>query len=442
MIRATALVLCMMLTGCAAITNPVANGIPVQRVPPELLGESKNDLESLPMTALRQPPPTEYLLDAGDVLGIWIEGILGEKGQPPPVHQTDGTKHPPAIGFPIPVRANGTIALPFVDPIKIKGLTLEQAEAEIKKSYTEVKKIIQPGRERIYVTLQRPRQFHILVIRQDSGTSGNANASVAAGSTGFVITPGGASSSVRSSQGFAIDLPAYENDILNALTRTGGLPGSDAVNEIIIERGAFRNGGDRAEILKKLQGLPKGSYVESDGQTIRIPLRYRKGEAPTLSPESIVLRTGDVLHIEARQADLYYTGGLLPPRPFILPRDIDLDVLEAIIRAGGAINSGGLSSLNTGGTTTSMGIGNPSPALVTVLRRTPQGGQVNIRVDLSRALRDPRERILIQPRDIIMMQEEPQQAVARYLSNAFQFTFAYQLLNSSRAASTAAYTGP
>jgi protein involved in polysaccharide export with SLBB domain len=441
-IRGAALCLFMMLTGCAALTNPVANGIPVQRMPPELLGESKNAMESLPVSALRQAPPVEYLLGAGDVLGIWIEGILGEKGQAPPVQHSEGSKLAPAIGFPIPIRSNGTIALPFVDPIKLQGKTLEQAEEAIRKSYTVDKKIIQPGRERIYVTLQKPRQYHILVIRQDSGSDTAATASFSNNATGFVIAPGGSTPGVRSGKGYSIDLPAYENDVLNALARTGGFPGSDAVNEIIIERGAFRGGQERADILKKLQGSPNGAFIDGEDHVIRIPLRFRKGEYPMIAPESVILQTGDVVYIGARQSDVFFTGGLLPPRQFVLPRDVDLDVVEAIIQAGGAINSGGLSALNVSGTTLPPGVGAPSPALVMVLRRTPQGGQVNIRVDLDRALRDPRERILIQPKDIVLMQEMPQQAITRYFSTAFNYSIAYQLLNSSRASSATSLSGP
>src|SRR6266545_4542881 len=99
LVRASILCLCAMLTGCAALTNPVANGIPVQLLPPELLGESKSDLESLPVSALQQPPPAEYLIGPEDVLGIWIEGILGEKGQAPPIHHSENAKLPPAIGY-------------------------------------------------------------------------------------------------------------------------------------------------------------------------------------------------------------------------------------------------------------------------------------------------------------------------------------------------------
>jgi hypothetical protein len=57
---------------------------------------------------------------------------------------------------------------------------------------------------------------------------------------------------------------------------------------------------------------------------------------------------------------------------------------------------------------------------------------VAIRVDLNRALRDPRERILIQPKDFIMLQEEPQEAFTRYVSNAISLPFNYILTNGPR----------
>src|SRR4051812_5012667 len=102
-------VLCLLLapTGCAAMTNPVANGIPVQFMPPELLGESRSNLQSIPLSSLRQPPPAAYVLEPEDLLGIWIEGVLGEKGQAPPVRYSESGVVPPALGYPIPVRADG-----------------------------------------------------------------------------------------------------------------------------------------------------------------------------------------------------------------------------------------------------------------------------------------------------------------------------------------------
>ena len=49
-----------------------------------------------------------YRLDEGDVLGVHIEGILGERGVAPPVMlPPQGSELPPSIGSPIPVREGG-----------------------------------------------------------------------------------------------------------------------------------------------------------------------------------------------------------------------------------------------------------------------------------------------------------------------------------------------
>ena len=45
--------------GCAALTNPLANGIPVRLVPPELLsaGPPRESLHTLPLSLLGQKAP-------------------------------------------------------------------------------------------------------------------------------------------------------------------------------------------------------------------------------------------------------------------------------------------------------------------------------------------------------------------------------------------------
>src|SRR5438309_5112500 len=97
---------CSVLCGCAALTNPVANGVPVRRLPPELLGESKEGAQPLPLTLLRQKPPKPYRLGPEDVLGIWVEGVLGERNQIPPFNYPESRSLPPAVGFPIPIRSD------------------------------------------------------------------------------------------------------------------------------------------------------------------------------------------------------------------------------------------------------------------------------------------------------------------------------------------------
>src|SRR5439155_18263376 len=161
---------CSALCGCAAITNPVANGVPVHRLPPELLGEPKEGARSLPLTLLRQKPPQSYRLGPEDVLGIWIEGVLGEKNQIPPVVNVSESRSnlPPAVGFPITIRSDGTVPLPWVEPVMLRGMTLEEAQNAVRDAYT-TSGIIKLGRERVLVTLLRRRVQQVLVFREDFG---------------------------------------------------------------------------------------------------------------------------------------------------------------------------------------------------------------------------------------------------------------------------------
>src|SRR5262245_61019768 len=75
-----------MTSGCAALTNPLSEAVPVRRVPPEFLGEPREEKETIPLTLLRQAAPEAYQLAAGDILGVYIEGILPATvvGQTPP----------------------------------------------------------------------------------------------------------------------------------------------------------------------------------------------------------------------------------------------------------------------------------------------------------------------------------------------------------------------
>jgi len=77
--------------------------------------------------------------------------------------------------------------------------------------------------------------------------------------------------------------------------------------------------------------------------------------------------------------------------------DYDLDVVKAIALVKGPLVNGAFGTNNFGRPADPARIGNPSPSLLVVLRQTPGGGQVPILVDLNRALRDRRERILVQP---------------------------------------------
>src|SRR5262249_39571156 len=152
------------------------------------------------------------------------------------------------------------------------------------------------------------------------------------------------------------------------------------------------------------------------GQVVRIPLRTRPGEPLPFGPEDVVLHTGDVVYLERRNHGVFFTGGLLPSGEHELPRDRDLDVVEAVTRVRGPLVNGGISTNNLAGNLIAPGIGGPSPSLLVVMRRLPGGGRVNIRVDLNRAMRNPQECIRVQPGDVLILQEKPSEALARYFS--------------------------
>ena len=416
------------LGGCAALTNPVAEGVPVRRLPPEFLGRFRDDTETIPLTLLGQKPPAIYRLGPGDTLGVWAESVLGDRTQQLPVTTSDLPQFPPVIGFPVPVREDGTISLPLVDPIRVDGMSIIEAENAVRRAYID-KKILKQGNERVIVTLMRRRTYHVLVLRQETGN-------FASGPEARTIV-----SAPLNKFGAAqvLELPAFENDVLNALSRSGGLPGLDAYNAVRIERSAMHV--DAKGAARYEPGVtPVGSSGKLRSQVI--PLRVRPGEAPAIRPEDVLLDSGDVVFIEERNLEYFYTGGLLPPGEFVLPRDRDLDVVEAISFVKGPLVNGAFGGSNLSGQLIQPGIGSPSPSLLTVLRRLPNGGEVRIRVDLNRALRDPRERIVIQPKDVLVLQETPSEAIARYFDEMVHFNFFWQVIQGKRTNLTNTVTVP
>src|SRR5687767_3276937 len=117
-------------SGCAALTNPVADGIPVRRVPAELLARPKADLQQIPLTLLRRKELAEYRLDKGDVLAVIAADLFGPENQLPPVQGGGQFGGEPTVGYPVPVRDDGTISLPNpqIKPILVRGKTISEVE--------------------------------------------------------------------------------------------------------------------------------------------------------------------------------------------------------------------------------------------------------------------------------------------------------------------------
>jgi len=385
------------LTGCTALFSPI-DSIPAARVPAQFLAEPQANKVPIDASRLRQPKPEFYTLDSEDVLGIFIEGVLGNLDEAPPV------QIPP---------------LPLIQPIPVRGLTIQQAEALISRAYLDGAKPFLTKENRIIVTLFRERTHRVFVIRQDNSFAGRGGQF-----QGLAGRQGVTDRNDQSSRGFVLQLAAYKNDVLNALSQTGGLPGVNAKAQIRILRGdrldIARRDAQLAEFYRSNtpEKFPYGIVpsVPDATNSITIPTRLGPGEVPSFRPEDIILRDGDIVYVDSRETDVYYTQGLLQGGEFPLPRDYDLDVLAAVSLAGTSVGAAQQTGLLGGS------VSRTQPTELIILRRLPGDRQLNIRVDLNEAINDPRQRILVKAGDTLTLRFKPQEELINFATATF-FTF-------------------
>lgn len=414
----------VVLGGCTALVQPI-NGVPANRLPPQFFAPPKNNLVPVDISVLSSEPPREYQVDKGDILGVYVEGVLpfnppNVTPEPPPVNFPDADSTlPPSIGFPIAVQEDGTLSLPLVEPVEVRGLTLDQVREKIRDAYID-SDMLRPEKARPIVSLIKERTYNVIVVREDT-----------AGATGG----GGRGGAIRgtsdqSGKGALVKLPAYQNDILHALVETGGLPGVNAKNEVKVLRASLADQRKRADFLTDFYRQQQAALLDpcacppelpEDPSILKIPLRLPPGVIPQLRPQDVTLEDGDIVYIETRETEVFYTGGLLPGGEFQLPRDYDLDVLGAISIAGGSIGSSGGGGQRGGGFSPQSFSGLP-PGQVYILRKTRCNGQVAIEVNLSGAINDPRQRPLIQPGDIVILRYRCEEEALNFALGTF-FTY-------------------
>ena len=411
-------------SGCSTLTQPI-NGVPAHRLPPQFFPETKNDLIPVDIAMLTIEPPREYQIGPGDILGVFVEGVLpfqqpNEPPEPPPVNFPDADSTlPPSIGYPIAVQDDGTLSLPLLEPMQVEGFTLDQVRDSIREAYTS-QGILREDKARPIVTVIRERTYDVIVVREDAGGVGGA---------------GGRTIRVddRSAAGAMVKLPAYQNDILHALVETGGLPGFNAKNQVKVLRASDANKRKRADFIRAWQKHREAVMLDpcacppklpDDPSIVKIPLRVKPGEIPDIDPADVTLNSGDVVYIESRETEVFYTGGLLPGGEHVLPRDYDLDVLGAMALAGGNLGgAGGPGGRGVGGAGMGAGIASGvPPGVLYVLRRTECDGQIAIEVDLAKAVNDPRSRPLVQPGDILILRFKPEEEILNAGVGTF-FTF-------------------
>lgn len=417
------LLLCLTQAGC--LLTYAERGTPVARTRfrTERHARLQPKKSSLDLTLLSQRKPKVHQLGPGDIVNVYIQGILPAGTEAPPIVQASSIAHQnyypaegairtPSIGIPFEVSPEGTLKLPLLGEVNVKGLTVGEFQKGVATQYVSTG-ILAENRDRVFISLVKSRTHRVLVIREDSDTP--------------QVVQRNSVSFAKRGRAQTVDLPAYENDVLHALVATGGLPGSDAKNEVWVLRADYEKELDtpltESEITTaSFEPTPERlTQLENNGMAVRLPLLISASEQIEVEPNDVILNDGDIVYVPARN-EFFYTSGLLPAGKFPLPRDEDLDVMEAIALAGGSV--GGVGGMGGGSVFRSGGLGGIiPPSLVAITRTLPNGKQQLIKVDLAKAMTDPAERILIQPDDVIFLHYRSNELVGNALLNLFNFNF-------------------
>lgn len=414
----------MTLTAAGCCLCDAHRAIPANRLPCEFQAIPRGNKCMIDLRQLGQDSPEEHRIGPNDLLSVYVNGVMPPKIDDAPVifqsagiapiyYPPRGTLQTPSLGLPVAVSARGAVNLPLIGDVNVEGKTVDEATKAIREAYQE-SDVLAGNPKRVIVSLMRPRVERVLVIRED----GDGPPTLIS-KTQYPLAKRGSSQ--------VVDLPAYENDVLHALTAAGGMPGPDAYYELWI----FKRGGgeDKANGLDDLQNQVLSSNstdmmmdsLRKGSRCIRIPLTVPAGEPLPFTKDDVILESGDVVFISTRKTDFFYVGGTLPAGQIPMPRDYDIDVVEACTLANAAIGSAGIEG---GKSAAPGGNGSPGscipPKRVLILRKLPNGQQIEIRVDLVRAKHDKRERILIQPGDFVQLQYRPGDYVANYVLNVFR----------------------
>jgi protein involved in polysaccharide export with SLBB domain len=390
--------------GCSPITGRrssiAKNAIPAGHLPLQMTAPVKGKLVPVEWTRLRRPPVREHVIGAEDLLGIYVDEVLPAETTPPAVF-FPGQQESPSVGQPMKVRADGSVFLPLVGPIQVTGLTLPQATEKVRQAYVD-KEVLKED-QFVNVELIKARTVKVFVVRDD--------------------TDAATVQSTERRKTMALDLPVFENDVLHALSASGGLPSEDAFNELWILRGATVSESQTLDIPSNIdQLISENDPIPGVSEITRIPLLVCPGQALPFLPEDVVLNDGDVVYIE-RRIEFFVTGGLIQGGQHLLPRDEDLDIIEAMSIAG-----------NNAFGPVGQGIGNNfrggpgaiiPPSSVIIVRKLESGEQIKIAVDVRAALNDPSERVTIQDRDVIILQYRPHELAGNMAINILRLNFLF-----------------
>lgn len=346
------------MVGCASVPNKYQ----ASKIPPSLRAPSLANIQTLDLTKLASSTVSSDLIVAGDVLEISISSGLNTKEE---------------STFPTRVNDQGSANIPIVGDIRLAGLELEEAEAEISTACINRELYRAPH---VTVTMKRPKVNRVTVL-------------------GAVEEPA------------TYELRSGASDILQALVAAGG-PSENAGTILQVRHPGYSQGdenipnliaalGPAAEVIDDASnpqtansgnGISLASHeipVHTSGpQTVQVNL----ASAARTNLANVQIPDGTIIRLEKRDPKPVHVLGLVErPGRYDYPISEDLKLLDAVALASGTDNV--------------------FADKVYVIRQLPDQNEPSLIVcSLNNAKRNGDEDIRLAPGDIVSVEQTPQTA--------------------------------
>jgi len=262
------LVACIATAGCHGAVYKAS------KLPAELLVGRVDSTRKLDLSQLARSTTQSDLIYPGDVLDITVATGLEEQSP---------------LSWRLRVSDRGKVDIPLVGPVPVAGLFLKDAEQAIRHESVARRVYRDPL---VSVALTSRKTIRVTVV-------------------GAVVKPG------------AYDLPAGDNDLLNALVAAGGL--AEEASTIVEIRAAPGAPGQTA-------GHADGRRTVAENDSVRVDLiQATQGIIPDYR-----IVDGSIIMVREREPKKIQVIGLVNKSDqFEIPTDRDVRLLDALALAGG-----------------------------------------------------------------------------------------------------------
>lgn len=346
--------LVLLLLGVWMASGCASGAVLAKNMPPQWQAVSVSNAQTVDLTKLASPTMPQDQIVQGDVLKIDISSGFGRQENSSQTSRVDD---------------HGQIVLPYVGPVTVAGLKLVEAEQAVRQATIDRELFRDPS---ITVTMSSPKVNRVTVL-------------------GAVNKQG------------LVELRPGSSDLLQAITVAGGLA-KEAGTEVEILHPGFQPGAAPNRSPAVASDLEEGIRTASGELPVKpVGAQSIKVNLASLGKDGSGIPTvtdGTVVWVEKQDPLPLKVDGLVSkPAHYDYPVGKNLQVLDAISMAGGT------SSLIADKIFVIRQVaGQPEPALIQVSYR--------------KAKRDGHENILLQPGDIVSVEQTPATVILEGIKSA------------------------